>query len=763
MIVVVILPVVVAGVTMAVITSLRDDTGISTRLSDSHDAQITSEYFVRDVQSADKIFTGSSLLCGTGSQVLGLEWNLDVGTPTYVSYVTKTVGSGPALVRNLCRGTTNTVSTVAHGLASPSAASASLVCSAADASCVSGAASAPVASVDVQTVQLQVTESSGYAYTLEASPRHDSSSSSLGPTPPGASPPSLLLLGTQGTDASCAGSGSGTVTVDGMAAVDSSASPSFTLGSNITAVAGEIYGGSSNAVQGGTYVPTSTTSYQSGPPIPDPYADLADPDPVALGLPTYTAVYSKTNPLPGPGVYTNAQDVTWNQTLPSGIYIFEGGFTAGGSPGTTIDGTAGVLFFIGIPNASPSTTQTAGFSIAGNNIVKLAPDSASAWGADPYKVVIFQSRSDSTPLYTSGNGSSALTTAGGVIYAPDATVNTSGNGSTAVGGIISQGLTCGGNGNVTIGSPVTTTTSLSASPSNPISGQSITFTAALTAADALTPAGTIVFTETPSGSTNPVTMCTVTVPTNGKATCTTSSLTTAGSPYTVTATYGGNATFKSSSGSMTESFLTSTSTSVGAVPAAPTTGESVVLTATVTPTPDSGSVTWTITDKSGTSLSCTSTTALSAGSATCTLGTGLLAAAGSPYTVTAAYGGDATFASSSGNLTLIVGQGGSTTTAQPSSASVSVGNPVSDIATVSGSGIAPSGSVQFYVCTSTTAGCDASNGTLFDTESLVSGQATSAGYTPTSAGTYCFAAVYSGDGNYTASSDTSADQCFTAS
>lgn len=759
-IVVVILPIVVAGVSLAIITSLRDDTGVSTRLADSHDAQITSAYFVRDVESASKVFTGTALLCGSGTQVLGLEWNLAVGTPTYVSYVTKTVGSAPALVRNLCRGTTTTASTVAHDLGSTTSASVSLTCSAADSTCVSDAASAPLTSVDVQTVQVQVTETSGYVYTLDASPRQDASAGAS-PTPPGGTPPTLLLLGTQGPDASCAGSGTGTVTVNGTAALDSSSSPAFTVGSNITATAGEIYAGSSSPLQG-TYNSTSTTPYQTGPPMPDPYSGIPDPNPTTLGLSTYTGTYSRTNPLPGPGVYTSAQNVTWNQTLSSGIYIFEGGFTAGGSPGTTINGTSGVLFFIGIPNAPPSTTQTAGFTIGGNNTVQLAPDpAASPWGPD--NIVIFQSRNDSTPLDTSGNGSSVFSTGGGIIYAPDATVNTSGNGASTVGGIVSQGLTCGGNGNVVIGSQVQTTTTLSSNPTNPTSGQSITYTAAVTAADGLTPAGTVVFTETPNGSTTPVTMCTVSVPTNGKATCTTSSLTSSGSPYKVAATYGGNTTFKTSTASMNQTFLTPTSTSVGAQPASPITGQSVVLTATISPTPDAGAVAWSIVDASNNPVPCSSTTSLTAGSATCTIGAGVLGASASPYKVNAGYSGDQTFAPSSGTLTLTVGQAGSTTTAAVSARSVPVGSTVSDTATVAGTGITPSGPVQFYLCTATTSGCNASTGTLFDTESLTNGQAASIGYTPANAGSFCFAAVYGGDANYTSSSDTTADQCFTAS
>lgn len=58
-----------------------------------------------------------------------------------------------------------------------------------------------------------------------------------------------------------------------------------------------------------------------------------------------------------------------------------------------------------------------------------------------------------------------------------------------------------------------------------------------------------------------------------------------------------------------------------------------------------GSVTWTITGNDGSSVSCTSTNKFGAsGTSLCKVGTGVLVAAASPYTVTASYSGDANFA-----------------------------------------------------------------------------------------------------------------------
>ena len=105
----------------------------------------------------------------------------------------------------------------------------------------------------------------------------------------------------------------------------------------------------------------------------------------------------------------------------------------------------------------------------------------------------------------------------------------------------------------------------------------------------------------------------------------------------------------------------------------------------------------------------------------------------------------------------------STVTA-PENSSIVLGDSNTDAATVTGSvsGVDPTGTVAFYECGETVDPCVAS-GTPFDTETLSGtsnpGTVTSASFTPTSTGNWCFAAVYSGDSNYTGSSDQT-DECF---
>ena len=96
LIVIVVLPLVIGAAVDAFITSFRTSNSVQSRISQSHDAEITSAYFVRDVQSVTLISTNPSPLCGTGAkQVLGVEWpgGLGPGQMVAVSYVTTLLGT----------------------------------------------------------------------------------------------------------------------------------------------------------------------------------------------------------------------------------------------------------------------------------------------------------------------------------------------------------------------------------------------------------------------------------------------------------------------------------------------------------------------------------------------------------------------------------------------------------------------------------------------------------------------------------------------
>jgi prepilin-type N-terminal cleavage/methylation domain-containing protein len=126
-VVVAILPIVVGGIAVALISVFSLQNSVSNRVSDSNDALVASSVFNRDVQSAQMITTAtdptnpSALACGASgqSQLLAFEWGASSGFPGgyqhVVSYVETTTSStnGTAtvnvLVRQVCSsGTAST-------------------------------------------------------------------------------------------------------------------------------------------------------------------------------------------------------------------------------------------------------------------------------------------------------------------------------------------------------------------------------------------------------------------------------------------------------------------------------------------------------------------------------------------------------------------------------------------------------------------------------------------------------------------------------
>ena len=137
-----------------------------------------------------------------------------------------------------------------------------------------------------------------------------------------------------------------------------------------------------------------------------------------------------------------------------------------------------------------------------------------------------------------------------------------------------------------------------------------------------------------------------------------------------------------------------------------------------------------------------------------------------PLSFTANPGTDGGTAVTSGILTIKVpgSQECSSTTTTPNSSIIALGESNTDSARVTGSGAAdPTGTVSFYACGVNVVPCTLT-GTPFDVETLDGtsnpSTATSASFTPNSAGTWCFAAVYSGDSNYGGSSDQITDECY---
>ena len=107
----------------------------------------------------------------------------------------------------------------------------------------------------------------------------------------------------------------------------------------------------------------------------------------------------------------------------------------------------------------------------------------------------------------------------------------------------------------------------------------------------------------------------------------------------------------------------------------------------------------------------------------------------------------------------------------PTKSIITSGASDTDVVVVTGdtTGGPPSGSVTFYECgpTPAAASCTSATGTELGTGAVTlnektatnSGSATSAAFTPTTVGWWCFAGYYSGDSNYTPGADTSTDEC----
>ncbi|BDM74734.1 hypothetical protein HEK616_82210 (plasmid) [Streptomyces nigrescens] len=289
--------------------------------------------------------------------------------------------------------------------------------------------------------------------------------------------------------------------------------------------------------------------------------------------------------------------------------------------------------------------------------------------------------------------------------------------------------------------PVTATMTLSSSPAPSTAGQNVTFTARVSAVPpgAGTPTGTVTFDF--GDGTAPVTTPVL----GGVATTDHAYATTSGSPYQVTAYYSGDPDFTTATATASHAVTASaatTSTTVTSSPDPTVTGQPVTFTATVAPTPNGGGVpTGTVTFDFGDGTA--AVTAPLAGGVVTVVHT-YTRANGSPYGITARYGGDANFSSSSGADTQTVLPAATTTTLATTPDPSVTGQPVTLTATVApvgpGAGV-PTGSVTF----------DFGDGTPAASAAL-SGGVARIGHTYSSeGGPYTATASYNGDTSFTVS------------
>ena len=239
-----------------------------------------------------------------------------------------------------------------------------------------------------------------------------------------------------------------------------------------------------------------------------------------------------------------------------------------------------------------------------------------------------------------------------------------------------------------------TTTTLASSPTSPIVGQQVTYTATVSVSSpgVGTPSGTVVF----SGD-GQATYCTSTLSSASSPTATCTKAYTGAGDDSVTATYGGDTDDQGSSGTEAPTIgQDTTTTSVSASPSSPVVGQTVTLTATVAVTaPGAGSPTGTVTFSGNGGTVCSGTlSAADPDTASCTT----TYPAVTSGTVTASYGGDANDVGSSGTTSLSVGKAVSATAVASSANPAVTGQPFTLTATVGAvapSSGTPSGTVTF--------------------------------------------------------------------
>jgi phospholipase C len=280
------------------------------------------------------------------------------------------------------------------------------------------------------------------------------------------------------------------------------------------------------------------------------------------------------------------------------------------------------------------------------------------------------------------------------------------------------------------GSLTTTTIASSANPS--AFGQTVTFTATVTANLSGSPTGTVTFSDgtTSLGSS---------ALTGGTATLSTATL--AVGIHSIKAVYSGDSNFSSSSAMLSQT-INQASTTVallsGINPSS--LGESVTFTATITPQ-YSGQASGTVTFKDG------SATLGSAAVSNDVANFTTSALAVGTHSITAVYGGDGNFTGSTSSVLSQVVTKATTTTSLTSSINPSVsGKPVTFTATVSSPAGTPTGKVQFLNGTASLATVTLSAGVAkYTTSALPSG-------------TNVITAVYEGDANNNGSTSAAVDQ-----
>ncbi|MGD0735468.1 MAG: Ig-like domain repeat protein [Terracidiphilus sp.] len=449
------------------------------------------------------------------------------------------------------------------------------------------------------------------------------------------------------------------------------------------------------------------------------------------GTPTATVTFLDGGTPIGTGTLTNGVATFTTSTLAVGNHTITASYAGDGNFNGSTGSLTGNPQVVTKASSATTVTSSANPTVFGQSVTFTATVSAIAPGAGtPTTTVTFLDGGTPIGTGTLTGGVATFTTSALAVGNHTITASYAGDGNF-------NGSTGSLTGNPLVVNKANSATTVTSSANASVFGQSITFTATVSAVapGAGTPTTTVTFLD---GGT-PIGTGTLT---GGIATFTTSAL--AVGNHTITASYGGDGNFNGSTGSLTgnpQVVNKANSTTAATSALNPSIfGQPVTFTATIAPAaPGAGTATGTVTFLDGGSPIGTGT--LTGGVATFTA-SGLSVG---NHTITASYGGDGNFNSSTGSLAgnpQVVNKANSVTVATSSKNPSILGQPVSFTASISavapGAGT-PTGTVTFL-----------DGGGSIGTGTLSGGIATFTTST-LGAGNHTITTSYTGDGNFNGS------------
>ncbi len=193
LIVVTVLPLIVGAISLGLISVFSLQSGVSTRLSHTSDAQVVSANYQKDIQGASYVTTAASSTpqCGfgTGTQLMGLESDLNSVTGVFlttISYVLVPIAGSTAhsLVRLYCTaGSLAPVSTttLAYDIAGSQSPPTATCVKSINQSVCDASAQQWISAQNVSQIVFPVTDpSNNFPYSLVASPVASASSTATG-------------------------------------------------------------------------------------------------------------------------------------------------------------------------------------------------------------------------------------------------------------------------------------------------------------------------------------------------------------------------------------------------------------------------------------------------------------------------------------------------------------------------------------------------------------------------------------------------------